>query len=358
MSAPLGNPNIVTTWDPNVLRGWNVRPDDGEVLVGLQHQLHERLMMDVQWTRHWFGNFFATQYRATPPGDYDSFCITTPTDSRLPDGGGKQICGFMDLKQTAFGRTPDNFVTAAKNFGDVTDVYNGIDISFTGRLPNGGVASGGVSSGRERTDFCDVIGQAGMTANTDSTAGRVGETNISSYPSPLYCAVTPPYQPDWKGLISYPLPWGLNASATWQNRAGAQRTATYVVTAAQTTLGRAFSGGAATQTLQIIEPGTAYDERLNQVDARIAKTFRVGASADSGNVQPVQPVQRQHAADAEQPLQHDDTLAAADAYSAVEAVQDRGADGLLDAIATRTRRGASKEGRGSKGRRGAEARQC
>ena len=208
LSAPLGNPNIVTTWDPNVLRGWNVRPDDGELLLGLQHQLHERLMMDVQWTRHWFGNFFATQYRATPPGDYDSFCITTPTDSRLPDGGGKQICGFMDLKQTAFGRTPDNFVTAAKNFGDVTDVYNGIDISFTGRLPNGGFASGGVSAGRERTDFCNVIGQAGMTANTDSTAGRVGETNISNYPSPLYCAVTPPYQPDWKGLISYPLPWG------------------------------------------------------------------------------------------------------------------------------------------------------
>ena len=190
----------------------------------------------------------------------------------------------MDLKQTAFGRTPDNFVTAAKNFGDVTDVYNGIDISFTGRLPNGGVASGGVSAGRERTDFCSVIGQAGMTANTDSTAGRVGETNISSYPSPLYCAVTPPYQPDWKGLISYPLPWGLNASATWQNRAGAQRTATYVVTAAQTTLGRAFSGGAATQTLQIIEPGTAYDQRLNQIDARLGKTFRVGEARIQGTL--------------------------------------------------------------------------
>ena len=284
LSAPLGNPNIVTTWDSNVLRGWNVRPDDGEFLVGVQHQLHERLMMDVQWTRHWFGNFFATQYRATPPSDYDSFCITTPTDSRLPDGGGKQICGFMDLKTTAFGRTPDNFVTAAKNFGDVTDVYNGIDLTFTTRLPNGGIASGGVSSGRERTDFCNVIGQAGMTANTDSTAGRVGETNISSYPSPLYCKVTPPYQPDWKGLVTYPLPYGISASATWQNRAGAQRLATYVVTAAQTTLGRAFAGGVATQTLQIIEPGTAYDDRLNQVDARIAKMFRVGQARIQGTL--------------------------------------------------------------------------
>jgi hypothetical protein len=80
------------------------------------------------------------------------------------------------------------------------------------------------------------------------------------------------------------LPYGVSASATWQNRAGAQRLATYVVTAAQTTLGRAFSGGAATQTLQIIEPGTAYDDRLNQVDARIAKMFRVGHARIQGTL--------------------------------------------------------------------------
>ena len=172
--------------------------------------------------------------------------------------------------------TPDNFVTSAKNFGDVTDVYTGIDISFTGASRTAGWRQAASAPAASAPISASVIGQAGMTANTDSTAGRVGETNISSFPSPLYCAVTPPYQPDWKGLISYPLPWGLNASATWQNRAGAQRTATYVVTAAQTTLGRAFSGGAPSQTLQIIEPGTAYDDRLNQIDARLGKTFRVG----------------------------------------------------------------------------------
>ena len=78
LSAPLGNPNIVTTWDPNVLRGWNVRPDDGELLVGVQHQLNERLMVDVQWTRHWFGNFFATQYRADAAGRLRQFLHHNP----------------------------------------------------------------------------------------------------------------------------------------------------------------------------------------------------------------------------------------------------------------------------------------
>ena len=281
LSAPLGNPNIVTRWDSGVLRGWNVRPDDGEVLIGLQQQLHDRLMVDVQWTRHWFGNFFATQLLATPPEAYDTYCVNVPADSRLPGGGGNQICGYTELKAEYFGRTPDNLVTAAKNFGDVTDVYNGFDLSLTARLPRGGVASGGVSAGRERTDFCNVIGKAQMNANTDSTAGKIGETNISSYPSQLFCSVTPPYQPDWKGLVSYPLPWwDISVSATWQNRAGPQQLATTVITAAQTTLGRPFNLG--TATVHLIEPGTMYDERLNQIDARVAKGFRVGGARIQG----------------------------------------------------------------------------
>jgi hypothetical protein len=281
LSAPLGELNIVTRWDPAVLRGWGVRPNDDEVLVGLQQQVHNRLMMDVQWTRHSFGNLFATQLNATPPEAYDTYCITAPRDSRLPGGGGNQICGFADVKPTFFGRTPDNLVRAASNFGDVTDVYNGIDVSLTARLLNGGVASGGVSVGRERTDFCSVVGKASMGANTDSSAGKIGESNITSYPSQLYCSVTPPYQPDWKGLVTYPLPWGgLSASATWQNRAGPQILATDVVTSAQTTLGRPLSLG--TATVQLIAPGTMYDERLNQVDARLAKTVRIGRARVQG----------------------------------------------------------------------------
>lgn len=274
LSAPLGRPNIVTRWDPAVLDGWNVRPDDSEILVGLQQQLLGNVTMDLQWTRHWFGNFFATQYLATPPGDYDEYCITAPTDPRLPGGGGNQMCGFTDIKPSAFGRTPDNVVTAASNFGDVTDVFTGVDLSLTARLARGGVVSGGFSAGRERTDFCDVIGQAEFTSNTNSSAGKIGETNISVYPSRNFCSVTPPYQPDWKALMSYPLPWGLNASATWQNRAGPQILASYTVRNGTdgTTLGRNLTLGSAL--VNLIQPGTLYADRLNQVDVRVAKSIR------------------------------------------------------------------------------------
>ena len=287
LSAPLGQLNIVTRWDPGVLNGWNVRPNDDEVLLGLQQQLTSGLLLDAQWTYHRFGNFFATESRERPPTAFDSYCVTAPTDPRLPGGGGNQICGLQDIKPAFFGLTPDNFVTKASKYGDVQDVYSGVDVSLTGRFARGGVASGGISAGRQRTDFCDVSAKVQIGSNTDTTAGKVFLDNVvgnninltgpnaAAYPSSLYCSVTPPYQPDLKALVSYPLPFGLNASATWQNRAGPQKLATFVASGAQTTLGRPLSLG--TASIPLIAPGTEYDERLNQVDVRFAKAMKFGS---------------------------------------------------------------------------------
>ena len=55
LSVPIGIPNIVTRWDQGVLDAWGQRPSDDEILIGLQQQVGERLMLDVQWTRHWLG---------------------------------------------------------------------------------------------------------------------------------------------------------------------------------------------------------------------------------------------------------------------------------------------------------------
>jgi hypothetical protein len=293
LSAPLGNPNITTYWDTAVLDGWGVRPSDDEFLVGLQQQLTDRVMLDVQWTRHSFGNLFATQFRATPASAFDTFCVTTPTDSRLPGSGG-QLCGFADLKPEFNGVTPDNFVTSASSLGDVVDLYTGLDLSLSTRFAHGGQASGGVSWGRERTDFCDIAVAAQIGTNTDTTAGKINLANYTGnsinnagrtatgFPSSLYCAVTPPYQADWKALISYPLPWGINASATWQNRVGPQILASTTVATLPNTLGRTPTAAALSASL--VEPGTLYSDRLNQIDFRLAKGFKVGNSRIQGTI--------------------------------------------------------------------------
>ena len=273
LSAPLGDPNITTFWNPDILTGFGVRPNDTEILVGVQQGLTEGLSMDVQWTRHWYGNFFATQNRATPASGYDSFCVTAPTDSRLPGGGGNEICGFMDIQPAFFGLRPDRFVTSASDFGSITDVYTGIDVSVSGRLQGGAVLQGGVSAGRERTNYCEVIGSASIGSNAATSAGDLGTTNVGTFPSLNYCESKPPFQPDFKAIVSYPLPAGLNVSAVWQNRAGPEILANFVFRSADTDLGRPLSGGSAA--LHLINPGEEYGERVNQIDVRLSKNMTV-----------------------------------------------------------------------------------
>ncbi|HEY7171169.1 MAG TPA: TonB-dependent receptor [Vicinamibacterales bacterium] len=283
LSAPLGQTNATTHWDPAVLSGWGVRPSDVEILFGVQQKLTERAVLDVQWSRHSFNNLFATQYVATPASAYDSYCITAPTDPRLPGGGGNQICGFTDLKPAYFGITPNNLVQSASKLGNVVDLYTGFDVNLNMRLKGGGSGSVGVSTGRERTDYCDMATLGTVGSNTNSSAGKVqlggGAGSIGStsgYPSTLYCSITPPYQPDWKGFISYPLPWfGLRASGTWQNRIGPQILATEAAAnGASSTLGRPLT--APTAVLNLIAPGTEYGDRINQIDVRLSKSVPLG----------------------------------------------------------------------------------
>ena len=279
MSAPLGDPRILTTWNPAIVRGYGVRPNDTEILLGLQQGLTPRVSLDIQWTRHWYGNFFVTQNRATPASGFDEYCVRAPADTRLPGGGGNDICGFMDIQPEYFGGV-ENYVTSAKDFGDVTDVYTGLDVSLQGRLANGGVFNGGVSLGSEKTDFCGIIGHANIGSNASTSAGRVGETRVASFPSTNYCSVSPPYQPDFKALVTHPLPWDLNVSAVWQNRAGPEVLASYFVgDAGVTGLDRPLTGGG--RSVHLIAPGTEYGARVNQMDVRFSKNLNFG----SGRVQ-------------------------------------------------------------------------
>jgi hypothetical protein len=185
----------------------------------------------------------------------------------------------------------NNRITFAKNFGNETDVYNGVDVATSVRLPRGILLQGGFSTGREAINNCDVVGKvdnAGgvvIDVNHSSGAGNSSPliTNLTGVASPslLYCDNAAPYQTQVKLLGSYPLPWGLAASAAFQSVPGPQITASYVASNARIapSLGRNLAAGVnATATLQIVAPGTLYNDRLNQIDLRITRTVRLGGS--------------------------------------------------------------------------------
>ena len=59
---------------------------------------------------------------------------------------------------------------------------------------------------------------------------------------------------------------------------GAALNANYVAANGETTLGRPFAGASQTITVNLVEPGTLYGDRVNQFDIRVAKNLRFGGT--------------------------------------------------------------------------------
>jgi hypothetical protein len=314
-----GKPSLTSTaYDPDLLTGYGKRPDNWEWSGGIQHELLPGVSVSGTYFHRTFGNIWVNDNLAVSPSDYDPYCIQTPIDSRLPGGGGNQLCGFYDLNPARFGRV-ENTVTFAKNYGRMIDVYDGFDAIVNARLPRGVFLSGGLNTGRELIDNCDVVGKVDNSAVTtftltQSAFGLLPNSSGLGSPSTLFCRVAPPFLTQVKLQGVYPLPWwGLQTSATFQSVPGPMVVATHVATNAEIvpSLGRNLAAGVnGTATVQLIEPGTIYGDRLNQIDFRLTKTVRVGRGRVQGqfdlynlfNASPVTSLNTRYGPSWQQPL--------------------------------------------------------
>ena len=212
--------------------------------------------------------------------DYNQYSITAPADSRLPGGGGYVLSGLYDLSAAAFGRT-DNFVTESKNFGDSTNYWHGVDVHANMRLASGLTLQGGTSTGRRVSDQCaiaDVLPEAGLFTGAPDAATPALATNTTAMPKSR-CRVSLPFTTDYRGLAAYTIPkLDVQVSATWQSRPGPELVANWNVPNAvvQQSLGRPLSGSRANVTVNLLEPGQMYGDRVSQIDMRVAKILRFG----------------------------------------------------------------------------------
>ena len=264
-----GNPTTVNRYSDNVrtTRGYN-----WEASASIQHELRQNVSVDFGYFRRWYGNIITTDNQAVTPGDYSPYCITAPTNPNLPGGGGYQVCGLYDIAP-ALRSSVDNVIKFSKTFGTQTEVYNGVDVSINARLPQGLVLAGGTSTVRVVTDACFVV---------DSPQGSAGAT-AAIVPGLLNCHVQPPFLTQFKGIEVYPLPWwGIQTSAAIQSIPGPGLLANYTATNSEIapTLGRTIAAGATgtVANIPLIAPGTQFGDRLNQVDFRTSKIFRLGGS--------------------------------------------------------------------------------
>jgi hypothetical protein len=230
----------------------------------------------VGYFRRWYGNFIATDNRAVGPEDFDSFGIAVPSDSRLPNGGGSTISGFLNVKPAKFG-LQDNYITRASNFGSMSERWQGLDVNVNARMASGLTAQGGVSTGRTVLDECDLapkLPESYLGRETSVVAFRT----VGSAAAPLsYCHTQEPFLTQVKGLAAYTIPRiDVLVSATYRNNPGQLLDANFAAPNALVapSLGRALSGNAANVTVNLVKPGELYGDRLNQLDLRIAKVVR------------------------------------------------------------------------------------
>ncbi|PYR25006.1 MAG: hypothetical protein DMF92_21390, partial [Acidobacteria bacterium] len=275
-----GKPITTTRNAPDSLTGFNQQYHNWQGSVSVQQELRPGIGLNVGYYRTWYTGFLATDNQLVAPADFNSYCITAPVDSRLPGGGGNQICGLYDVRPSLFGQL-DNLVTQGSHYGSQTQVYNGFDATLNARFGQGGQFSGGLSTSRTVTDNC--------YQNSDPTVTAQLFTGASTATAPrtdAFCHVSPPLSAGTqvKFLVVYPLPWDIQTSAIFQNTPGIPIQATYAANNAQiqTSLGRNLSAcpsqtGACNSTVstQLIPSGTQYEPRYTQVDLRLSRSFRL-----------------------------------------------------------------------------------
>ncbi len=263
--ATFGRPTPNTQFDPDLLNGWGKRYYNWEFSTGVQHELLPRVSVDVGYFRRWYGNFVVQDNRAVPATEYETFSIVAPADPRLPDGGGYTVSGYRTIAQSAFGRPADNFTTLADNYGKQISHWNGVDVNVNARLSNGIFVQGGTSTGRTSTNNCEIL-------------AALPEINPSGLP---FCDEVGSWLTQVKGAASYTIPRiDVSTSATYQYLPGPEIAANWAApnSAIAPSLGHVLAGGAATQTVNLVTPGTSYNDGLNQLDLRFAKIFRIGST--------------------------------------------------------------------------------
>jgi len=263
--ATFGKPTPNTQFDPDLLTGFGKRYYNWEFSTGIQHEILPRVSVDVGYFRRWYGNFVVQDNRAVSATDYETFSVVAPSDARLDNGGGYAVSGFKTIAQSAFGRPADNFTTLADNYGKQISHWNGVDVNINARLANGLFLQGGTSTGRTSTDNCEIL-------------EALPEVSPLGVP---YCHQDTNWLTQVKGAASYTIPRiDVSTSATYQYLPGPEIAANWAANnaAIAPSLGHNLAGNTATQTVNLVAPGTQYNDGLNQLDLRFAKIFRFGTS--------------------------------------------------------------------------------
>ena len=291
-NANFGRSVLTNVFAEDVYSGFGTRRHNWEYSVGVEQEILPRTSIDVAYWRRAQGNFSVTDNVLVEPGDFDPYCVTAPDDPRLPGGGGYEVCGLHDVNPASFGQVRNEIIRADTNGYAMSQVFDGLDVTVNSRVSGDLFFYGGVNFGRTRFDDCgarpDDPAAPPTLALTAGGAGTGGGWDVQEaagiiLPRGHHCRVDPPFfRPGWKLSGAYTLPYDVQISGFWQNLPGVPILATWnaPVSAVEPSLGRPLAGGAGTAEVHLIAPGTLFADRLNQLDIRVSKIFRLDAGRE------------------------------------------------------------------------------
>jgi hypothetical protein len=255
-NARFGLPTQSRRPDPNgVTRGFNT-----ELTVGVQHQLIPGLSVNGTWYRRGLHNLERQDNVLVGLTDYTPVQIVSPIDG--------EVFTAYNLVPAKFGLV-DLVDTNSTDSEARRNTYNGFELGASGRLPNGGTIFGGWTF--ERT----------IDVNCDSTS------NPNSFRFCDQSALDIPFRHEYKLAGTYPLPLDLQASVALVSWPGAplgvnwsiSRTTRY----AANCVGPCVPGALvipslipASLVVPLVAPGEKYNDRWNQLDLGLRRTFRFG----------------------------------------------------------------------------------
>ena len=232
-----GGLGATTRYADDALLGYGARSYNWDFTTEVQHELSPGVSMTAGYYRNWFGNHLVTDNTLVTPADFDPFCITAPSDSRLPGGGGYQVCGLYDVTPALFGQV-NSVITQADNYGELKRVNDFFNV--TAERPSQGGPHTRWRCGH-RTQCQRRLLRSGLARRRRDGASRQHRgrrAGILSTPTPFtrttidgqsICRIVTPFkgQTQVKGFLTYPLPYDFVVSAVFQNISGPAISANY-----------------------------------------------------------------------------------------------------------------------------------
>jgi hypothetical protein len=201
--------------------------------------------------------------------DFTVTSLAIPSDPILPGGGGGTLANVYYL--AGFPK-PDNWkVSLTDKYGKRTEHWDGIDVTGNARLRNGLTLQGGVSSGKTVLDNCDLANNPDLAEiNAGQLAPFFGPLFFATATPLAFCHQDQGFITQIKGLASYVIPHiDVQVAGTYQGLPGPMIVANYNAPLQSAILPFPL------KVVQIVEPGAAYGDRMNQFDFRISKVLRV-----------------------------------------------------------------------------------